>query len=92
MTIGECAEDLVNDFAIPKLGKAETTPYGLPSCSSPDLSSLCHEFKELFRSTPGTTIVRQYFIPTIGPTHAYTARHAHTIPSLQQYHTNKYHL
>ena len=35
--------------------------------SSPDLSSLCHEFKELFRSTPGTTTMMQHFIPTVGP-------------------------
>ena len=47
MAIGEFAEDVANDCAIPKLGKAETTTYGLPSCSSLDLSSLCHEFKEL---------------------------------------------
>ena len=67
MAIGECAEDVVNDCAIPKLGKVETTPYGLPSCSSPDISPLCHEFKELLRSTPGTTTMKQHFIPTLGP-------------------------
>ena len=57
----------MNDCAIPKLGKVETTPYGLPSCSSPDISPLCHEFKELLRSTPGTTTMKQHFIPTLGP-------------------------
>ena len=67
MAIGECAEAVVNDCAIHKLGKSETTPYGLPSCSSPDLSSLCREFKELFRSTPGTTTMTQHFVPTVGP-------------------------
>ena len=56
----------MNDCAIPKLGKVETTPYGLPSCSKPDLSSLC-QFKELFRSTLGTTTMMQHFIPTVGP-------------------------
>ena len=67
MSIGESPEDVVNDCAIPRLDKTKVISFELPSCSSVDVTSLMNEFKELFRTTPGTTTVTQHFIPTSGP-------------------------
>lgn len=47
MAIGKTSEDVVNDCAIPRLDKTEALSYELPLCSSPNLTPLMNEFKEL---------------------------------------------
>ena len=66
VTIGETAEDMVEDCLIPQFSTSKSVLYELPANVVPALSPLVHEFKDLFQASPGATTLAQHYIPTSG--------------------------
>ena len=62
--LSQSSEEVIDDCAVP-IFTASTT-YEMPNCNDPHLSSLLKEHKDLFRMTPGKTMVTEHYIPTNG--------------------------
>ena len=56
--------DVVDEGAIPRFGGPVT--YDFPKCEVSTFTSVIKEYKELFRTTPGSTTAAQHYIPTFG--------------------------
>ena len=56
--------DVVDECAIPRFGGPVT--YDFPRCEVSTFTSVIKEYKELFRTTPGSTTATQHYIPTSG--------------------------
>ena len=56
--------DVVDECAIPRFGGPVT--YDFPKCEVNTLTSVIKEYKDLFRTTPGSTTAVQHYIPTSG--------------------------
>ena len=56
--------DVVDESAIPRFGGPVT--YDFPKCEVSTFTSVIKEYKELFRTTPGSTTAAQHYIPTSG--------------------------
>ena len=56
--------DVVDECAIPRFGGPVT--YDFPKCEVSTFTSVIKEYKELFRTTPGSTTAAQHYIPTSG--------------------------
>jgi len=63
--VSQPPEDVVDDYAVP-IFDATISSYDLPKCDDPSLLSIVQTHKELFRTTPGHTMVAEHFIPTTG--------------------------
>ena len=61
----ETAEDLVDDCAVSMFGK-KPLQYDIPLCNISTLTSLLDQYKNLFKTCPGSTNVAEHFIPTTG--------------------------
>lgn len=66
VTAREMTEEVVEDCAIPQFDRSQGVLYEMPNCTAPVLSPIMEEYKDLFRTIPGTTTVSQHFIPTTG--------------------------
>ena len=56
--------DVVDECAIPRFGGPVT--YDFPKCKAKTFTSVIKEYKDLFRTTPGSTTAAQHYIPTYG--------------------------
>ena len=61
----ETTEDLVDDCAIPLFGK-KPLQYDIPLCNISTLAPLLDQYRNLFKTCPGSTNVAEHFIPTTG--------------------------
>ena len=61
----ETTEDLVDDCAIPLFGK-KPLQYDMPLSSISTLAPLLDQYRNLFKTCPGSTNVAEHFIPTTG--------------------------
>ena len=61
----ETTEDLVDDCAIPLFGN-KPLQYDIPLCNISTLAPLLDQYRNLFKTCPGSTNVAEYFIPTTG--------------------------
>ena len=61
----ETTEDLVDDCAIPFFGE-KSLQYDIPLCNISTLAPLFNQYKNLFKTCPGSTNIAEHFIPTIG--------------------------
>ena len=62
----ETAEDTVDNYcAIPLFGK-RSLQYDVPLCNVSAIAPLLCQYKNLFRTCPGSTTVAEHFIPTTG--------------------------
>ena len=56
--------DVVDECAIPRFGGPVT--HDFPKCEVNTFTSVIKEYKDLFRTTPGSTTAAQHYIPTSG--------------------------
>ena len=61
ITTREMTEEVVDESVIP-----QGLSYEMFNCNAPVLLPLIEEYKDLFQTIPGTTIVSQHFIPSTG--------------------------
>ena len=65
--------DVVDECAIPRFGGPIT--YDFPNCKAKTFTSVIKEYKDLFRTTPGSTMSAQHYIPTSGSPTRVPPRH-----------------
>lgn len=63
-SIADSSEDIIDNCAVLLFDAAIT--YDMLQCQDPDLTTLLHTHRELFRNTPGKTNITEHFIPTMG--------------------------
>ena len=63
-SIADSSEDIIDNCAVPLFDALIT--YDIPQCQDPELATLLHTHRELFRNTPGKTNITKHFIPTVG--------------------------
>ena len=63
-TLNDTTKDTIEDCAVPLFSK-NLLQYNIPVCNVPAVVPLLNQYKHLFRTCPGKTIVTEHFIPTI---------------------------
>ena len=63
----ELRDETLDDCTIPHFCKPQTPSYEISHCSTPHLSPILDDYKDLFQTSPGYMNLAQHFIPTSGP-------------------------
>ena len=56
--------DMIEECAVPRFQDSEC--YDYPECATSQLNTVLHDYRELFRNTPGVTQAAYHHIPTTG--------------------------